>query len=255
MSLGIQNSMPQHVVCFDFDGTLVNGEGVIHPRDIEILAGERRVTFIPATARPLHSVRLAFERNGLFVGQPIPFPLVLQNGAVLYGSDETLQAQFPIPPTALSALMKIALRHHQVTFWFYGLTEAYALWPTPATEKLAQRFDLCAKPLHNLLDQTHEFTKLVCIAETPEPVDVVAAETAQLNLEQSYSLPGIMEVNRPGINKGYGLVTLLNSLGLAGAEILAAGDGGERSAVAGRGCRLLCPQLQPPRQFELAPIT
>ena len=71
------------IVCLDFDGTLVDDEGRIHPADVEILANERSVAFVPATGRPLHAVRRAFERHGLFAGGPIPFPLIVENGAAV----------------------------------------------------------------------------------------------------------------------------------------------------------------------------
>ena len=74
------------IVCLDFDGTLVDEEGHIHPYDVEILAEERHdVVFVPATGRPLHAVRRAFERHGLFADRPVPLPMVLENGAAVYG--------------------------------------------------------------------------------------------------------------------------------------------------------------------------
>lgn len=53
------------LICLDFDGTLVDREGCIHPSDVEILANERSVAFVPATGRPLHPVRQVFEQHGL----------------------------------------------------------------------------------------------------------------------------------------------------------------------------------------------
>ena len=69
------------IICLDFDGTLVDKQGYIHPQDVEILSAPGDAIFVPATGRPLHSVRKVFARNGLFTGQPIPLPLILDNGA------------------------------------------------------------------------------------------------------------------------------------------------------------------------------
>ena len=57
--------MTKPVLCFDFDGTLVDGEGHIHPRDVALLRENSQAHFLPATGRPLHAVRRAFVRNGL----------------------------------------------------------------------------------------------------------------------------------------------------------------------------------------------
>jgi len=86
--------MPQKIICFDLDGTLINAHGMIHPADIEILATHRGSLLVPATGRTISSVRQLFEKNGLFIGQPLPFPLILQNGAALYSEGEHLLAHF-----------------------------------------------------------------------------------------------------------------------------------------------------------------
>jgi HAD superfamily hydrolase (TIGR01484 family) len=158
------------------------------------------------------------------VGQPIPLPLVLQNGAALYASGEILQAKHSFPLDIQAALIERMLSHPQVTFWLYSLSEVHVLWPTPVMETMAQRFDLNTQPF-TPASRDRQFTKVVCIAETIEPIQTFAAEMAELELEQSYSLPTVMEINRVGINKGTGLATLLDALKLTGAKIIAAGDG------------------------------
>ena len=73
----------------DFDGTLANREGEIHPRDAAILQARDRhpVRFILATGRPFHSVRRTFERNGIFVDRPVPLPLVPGRGPLSLALD------------------------------------------------------------------------------------------------------------------------------------------------------------------------
>ena len=74
---------PSPVVCFDFDGTLVDAEGHIHPSDVAILKAHASITFVPATGRPLHAVRRTLGRHGLFVDRPISFPLTWIIGALI----------------------------------------------------------------------------------------------------------------------------------------------------------------------------
>lgn len=216
--------MPTPIICFDFDGTLVDGQGRIHPRDIEILAGERSAIFIPTTGRPLHSVRYTFEQNGLFVGQPIPFHLVLQNGAAVYRPDEILHAHHPFAPDVQAALIETALSYPQVTFFLFSLAEVYVLWPNEVGMAMARRFALDTQPFVQSSRQ-RRFTKLMGIAKAPDPLRAVATAIADLALERFYSLPTVLEINRAGIDKGRTLAALLDDLGLDSTHVIAAGDG------------------------------
>ena len=212
------------IICFDFDGTLVDPKGRIRPRDIEILTGERRALFIPATARLLHSVRAVFERNGLFVDRPIPFPLHLQNGATLYGPDEKLVRAYPFPEDVQREMIEVLERHRDVTFLLYTVNEVYVLWPTEKMLEAARGFDLNTQPFTEK-SREEAFTKVAGIAETSEPVRALAEEIAQLPLELSYSSPTALEINKQGVNKGKGLVDLLEILEVDHTELVVAGDG------------------------------
>ena len=62
------------VLCFDLDGTLVNDQGEIHPNDLMLLDHPNSaVLLIPATGRPLESVRRTFRKAGLFKEKKILF--------------------------------------------------------------------------------------------------------------------------------------------------------------------------------------
>src|SRR5215217_1684528 len=128
--------MPKLVLCFDFDGTLVDGEGGIHQRDVEILGSETPVTLVPATGRPLHAVRHTFERHGLFADRPVPFPLVLENGAAVYEADERLRAQHPFAPDVQGAFIEAMLASPRMTFLLFSLDEVRILWPSEAGWKM-----------------------------------------------------------------------------------------------------------------------
>lgn len=82
--------MSKPIICFDLDGTLFDSQGRIHTRDLSILTSESVFNFIIATGRSLQSVRAVFTKNGLFTDVRIPFPLVLQNGSVIYKHNEKL---------------------------------------------------------------------------------------------------------------------------------------------------------------------
>ena len=216
--------MPKLVLCFDFDGTLVDGGGRIHPRDVEILGSEIPVTLVPATGRPLHAVRHTFEQHGLFADRPIPFPLVLENGAAVYEAGERLHTQHPFVPDVQGALVKAMRAAPQVTFLLFSLNTVRMLWPSEAGWQMVRRFALSTQPFLWEEGTDAPLTKVVSIAETPEPLRAFAAETADLALERAYSLPTVLEFTRVGVDKGRGLEALLGERH-AGAKLVVAGDG------------------------------
>jgi hypothetical protein len=69
------------------------------------------------------------------------------------------------------------------------------------------------------------FTKITFIAETPEPLKAFASETEALPLERFFSLPTVLELTPPGVDKGTGLNHLLAKQGWLNRHIIAAGDG------------------------------
>ena len=216
--------MPKLVLCFDFDGTLVDGGGRIHPRDVEILGSEIPVTLVPATGRPLHAVRHTFERHGLFADRPVPFPLVLENGAAVYEADERLRAQHPFVPDVQDALVKAMRAAPQVTFLLFSLNTVRMLWPSETGWQMVRRFALSTRPFSWEDGANASLTKVVSIAETPGPLRAFAAETADLALERAYSLPTVLEFTRVGVDKGRGLADLLGERS-AGMRLVVAGDG------------------------------
>jgi HAD superfamily hydrolase (TIGR01484 family) len=219
-----RDAVPELVVCFDFDGTLVDGDGRIHPRDVEILGGDVRATLVPATGRPLHAVRHVLSWHGLFEEGPVPFPLVLENGAAVYEAGERLREQHPFVPDVQAALMEAMLASPRVTFLLFSLNTVRMLWPSEAGWRMARRFALSTQPFSQETDSDAPLTKVVSVAETPEPLRAFASETASLDMERAYSLPTVLEFTRVGVDKGRGLTTLLGERSV-GTKLVVAGDG------------------------------
>ncbi len=219
-----RDAVPELVVCFDFDGTLVDGEGRIHPRDVEILGSDVRATLVPATGRPLHAVRYVLNRHGLFEDGPVPFPLVLENGAAVYEAGERLREQHPFVPDVQATLMEAMLASPQVTFLLFSLDTVRMLWPSEAGWQMVRRFVLSTRPFFRETDAGAPLTKVVSIAETPEPLGTFADGVADLPLERAYSLPTVLEFTRVGVDKGRGLRALLGERP-AGTRLVVAGDG------------------------------
>ena len=212
------------IVCFDFDGTLVDDAARIHPSDVAVLRDERSVSFVPATGRPLHAVRRTFERHGLFVGGPVPFPMVLENGAAVYGENETLRSQTSFDPDLQSALMQAVLSSEEASFLVFGLDEVRTLRPGETLRALVRRFDLDTTPFEP--DSGRPISKVAAVTEDPGMLHHFRARTSDLTLERTDSLPNVLELAPVGVHKGRGLRSLLEaSPEHRGARVVVAGDG------------------------------
>jgi hydroxymethylpyrimidine pyrophosphatase-like HAD family hydrolase len=219
----IDGRSPTPVVCFDFDGTLVDAEGHIHPSDVAILKGRAPITFVPATGRPLHAVRHTLGRHGVFVNRPISFPLILANGAVIYDANENVLEEHPFDSDVDDALMGAMLASPQVTFLLFNTDEVRMLWPSDPGCRMAKRFALDTAPF-SPHSQHAPLTKAVAIAGTPQPLWAFVDRTRQLPMERSFSLPTVLELTRLGVDKATGLKALLRGA-CAGMIVVAAGDG------------------------------
>ncbi|MCP4627789.1 MAG: HAD family phosphatase, partial [bacterium] len=182
---------------FDFDGTLVDKKGHIHPADVDILRREDRVVFVPATGRPLHAVRRAFKKNHLFVDRPIEFPLLLQNGAMLYLPREKLHQQSSFSTRAQAILTQAALDHPRVSVLFFGPDRVYASRMNDLVRKKAAQFQLNVR-LFNPAVHNVTFTKLNCLAESLAELEAFIADLTSLSLEIHFSQATTLEVNRAG---------------------------------------------------------
>lgn len=233
------------IVCLDFDGTLVDEEGRIHPADVEILANERSVAFVPATGRPLHSVRRTFEQHGLFSGRPIPFPLVLENGAAVYAENEILRSHRSFEPDLQDVLMRVVLGSERMSFLLFSLDEVRALRPSETLRALIRRFGLNAQTFDPDEDPTPSLTKVAVTAEDMETLRAFADEAAELPLERTYSLPNVLELTPAGVHKGDGLALLLDGRDQV-EEVIAVGDGENDLALFELATLSFAPEGSPP---------
>lgn len=211
------------VICFDMDGTLVDADGRIHRNDVELLA-RGTSAFLPASGRPLHSVRKTFERHGLFAGVRIPLPLVLQNGAAVYLPGEVPHSNEMFEPGERAALLRIASGFKKASFFVFGVDELVLLHPDAEALDLVRRFDVETR-LFEEADFELPLTKLSAISPTPRVLRWFEELVAGLPLERAYSLPNVLEVSPPGVTKAVGLSGLMRDEGRARASLLVAGDG------------------------------
>lgn len=216
---------PAPILCFDFDGTLVDPDGRIHPDDVAVLGSETGAILVPATGRPLHSVRTALREHGLFADRPVAFPLILENGAVVYDEDEVVRSRSAFPDDVRDPLLDALFATPEITFIVHQGDEVRILHPSQAGDRMVERFSLETVAYNTSNGRDDPLTKVVCVAPTPEPLQAFAERTSGLPMERAFSLPTVLEFNAEGIDKGTGLAALIDGRP-AGTQVLVAGDGG-----------------------------
>jgi len=215
--------MPNKIICFDLDGTLINNHGVIHPADVQILATHREDLLIPATGRSLDSVRQIFAKNGLFIGQPLPFPLVLQNGAVLYAEGERLLAYFLFEEEAQAQLIQVLMGFPQAGVLFFDLNWLYCLHDNGLAKEAIRSLDFRALSFTEH-SQAYRFSKCMCFADDLKILMAIREAVKPLGVGAFQSLPLALEICPQGVNKANGILELVKLLGIEDYTLYAVGD-------------------------------
>ncbi|NPV77521.1 MAG: HAD family phosphatase [Anaerolineae bacterium] len=212
------------VITFDLDGTLFHPRRGIHPEDFRLLCSEQPYWFAPATGRPLHSTRALLAQSGLFKDLKLPFPLILQNGAVLYGPREELLSHADLSPAVLEELADRLKNRNHVTILF-NLIDAFSpLRVTPFGEECIRRYAFRVQP-SPWPEKKPACSKIMCLCEDRAPLEEIFYDTKDLPLERAFSMDSILEFTAAGVNKGSGLQKLLEALEADNLPLLAAGDG------------------------------
>lgn len=216
--------MDSSVFCFDLDGTLLDREGYIHPADVTILSSRPKHWFVPITGRALESVKRMFHRNDLFIDQPIPFPMVLLNGAAIYLPGEELYSYTPFSPLIQRTLIGMAEDFPGPSYLFMDERDIYTRSPTGQIRPWLERFDL--RP-EDFTDGFHHdsFCKLMVLSDDSRELLSIAEYLETRHLEQMMPLKNVLEFSPPGVTKASGLRTLAQLLGWKSSHILSAGDG------------------------------
>jgi Cof subfamily protein (haloacid dehalogenase superfamily) len=215
--------MPKKIICFDLDGTLINAQGVIHPADVEILATHRDSLLIPATGRSIGSVRQIFSKNGLFIGQALPFPLVLQNGAALYAEGERVLAHFLFEEEVQAQLINLLLRFPQAGVLLFDLNWIYCLHENGLAKEAIRSLDFQARSFTEL-SHAFRFSKVMCFADNLDILTAIREALRPLAVGAFQSLPQALEICPQGVNKANGILQLVKLLGVEDYRLYAVGD-------------------------------
>jgi len=219
--------MPKPIIAFDMDGTLLDDSGHMRPQDKEILLNCRDAVFIVASGRQRFSIRQTFIENGLYVDEPLPFPLAMANGGIIYGGGEELLEASGFELEMQEKLLQIADGLEGIPYAVHGVDCVL----TPKRTKLNEAMEVYYKikvAKKNITDEDHKTPWIKFLFFSEYLPDLQRAERAfsGLAVATCYSSPVLFEINPLGVNKGEALHRLQKHLGMEDSPLFTAGDGG-----------------------------
>ncbi|NMC80561.1 MAG: HAD family phosphatase [Chloroflexi bacterium] len=213
------------IVSFDLDGTLLDEHNHIHPRDKEILLSRNDIIFMPCTGRPYNSVVEMFHNNGMFLGEAPPFPVVANNGSVIYLPGGKLLQYRNFSAELQQQLLDVFYQFPQAAFMLSEIEHTYLFLPSERGVQWLNRF--LSVWYHYTEDYAGPiFGKITGLSDDPALMQVLMARLSQLPVELSLSMPYVLDINPQGVNKRTGVMAVVKAMHLEGAPIFAAGDGG-----------------------------
>lgn len=217
--------MPDAVICFDVDGTLVDKEERIHPADIELLKRSNPdFLFVPCTGRSMESVISMFHINHLFTDTPLPFPVIAQNGSSIYAEGEKLVAYNAFPKEIQHSLIKCFESYPEISFSLMLKDRNVLMHPNEVGIFWMKQFNLDWEPYQEN-DRNEPVGKATCITEDPRVRTEICEKLILLSLEFGITMSEIVDINPQGVSKYSGLTKLLDILNMADLLIFTAGDG------------------------------
>lgn len=215
---------PKAILCMDIDGTLIDSDEQVHPKDVAILnAFPEAIVPILTTGRILHSAKGVLRENGAFLHDPLPIPGVFMNGGVTYQPGEILCNHHAFSPEIRQAVINLSMVFPQSAFTFFAIDSVYLVNPTAFGRHIADIHHLAASEIDtNQLPL--EIIKLMILEPEPETMQEIRDQSRLFTAQTAMSLPFAYEINPPGIDKAASLKSLLMKMQITELPIFAVGD-------------------------------
>lgn len=215
--------MTKPIIALDLDGTLLSMGDLMHPKDKEILLECKEVNFVFASGRQRFGIRKSMSANDLFIDTPIPFPMVLINGGALYLPGEVLWNSRPFSDKVQDDLIQILDPFTDIPFVWQSLDRMYLMHSTPFAVELMEAIGVHPIKIENRV-HLDPFFKVICWSENEDHLSKAQQILKKYPVEIYASSALSVEFNPKGVNKGEGLMQLLQQLDGNHAEIYAVGD-------------------------------
>ena len=212
------------ILCIDIDGTLIDEEESVHPKDVGVLQNLPEIIQpVLTTGRILHSAKGVLQHNGLFPQAVFPLPGVFMNGGVAYQPNEILTLYHTFTPNIRTALIDLSQTFKETAFVFFALAQVYMVNPTQFSQQISKSHYLNAQ-ISTGQDLPAEIVKLMVLENDPKKLSVIQAEAGSIEGEQAYTLPTAFEINPVGINKANTLKALLKQMDWETYPVATVGD-------------------------------
>ncbi|MEW6180514.1 MAG: HAD family hydrolase [Chloroflexota bacterium] len=222
----METKLSQLVIAVDMDGTMLFAENRFHPLDVEFLKQDLPLTVVFATGRSLTGLRLPLLINGLVEeNQPVPYPLVLHNGALVYLPGEQVYRHFAFNrQTAEELIERMLAFPHDLAVVAQGEGREWLIRTSPYGGPRAIIYGYRPLPWQPG-DPLPVFSKLLCISDQSQVLEELARTLQGLPIEGNSSLGDLYEMTPKGVTKATGLSALLPALGLEKVPLITVGDG------------------------------
>jgi Cof subfamily protein (haloacid dehalogenase superfamily) len=219
-------------IAFDLDGTLLDSEGMIHQKDVELLRESSNINlrFIIATGRPLTSVKHTFHQNGLYWNEKVPHWLVLLNGALIFEAHEKLLAYTSLALEYQAEIIRTVSDFPQVTCMLQDISNIRVLNENEFGLVCARLWNFDLLP-YDKGDENRDYAKIMCVSQSQDLLEKIRRRLSKYPIEMSYSMATVLEITPSGVNKGEGIKKLFELTEQNNHLLFAAGDGGNDIAM------------------------
>ncbi len=216
------------IIACDLDETLISRDRTISKENIEAInkAKELGVKFVPATGRGYNSVRGTLKELGLFEEEN-QYVISYNGGAITENKGERLLHFEGISFEKAEELYKRGL-NYDVCIHVYTKDMVYAYnYVQEEIDYLAGRQEVTEIFDHDLnFLKGQEIVKVLYMNTSYDYLFGIAKELEDItfDMDVSYSSNRYLEFNHKGVNKGAGLATLAEVLGVDIKDTIAIGD-------------------------------
>lgn len=206
----------------DLDGTLLNAHHQLTPYTIRVLRAVAAggVDLVLASGRPFADVEPLRRQIGL------PMYLITSNGAQVHTPEGELLTQTSIAPMLVAELI-LAGRQASAHINVYRGDEWLVESDNPGLLKMHENSGFSYSK-QDLLSLSHQGVIKVFFEGDPKLLGCLEQQLIhqfQGKLEIAFSLPNLLEVMAPGVNKAQALQQVLPRLQVNSAQAMAFGDG------------------------------
>ncbi|KAA3663565.1 MAG: HAD family hydrolase [Chloroflexi bacterium] len=212
------------LIALDLDGTLLMGNGRIHPQNIQPIhtALSRGISVVLATGKTRQSALEIIETLGLTT------PGVFSQGMTIYDADGVVQRVVTLETAVITAVVEF-VEARNLPLIAYASDGLWATADDPYRQLLHTKYH---EPLPTICHDfkqklnTMQITKLLLSDEINN--DATRADLERFLGNREYvvqAVPEYIEVMPLGVSKGEGVSWLLDRMGVDPANIMAVGDG------------------------------